>query len=140
MKAYNLILSRSGLYFLYLGALVPMFNAIRIFIIMPTLPSSDSLYFFAKVGPFNLFLAGMCCLINIYFFLLKQKSGFWYAHLFGVLWVGGSDAIGGILNYLSTPQTILPILLPVFVTLINLTGLACIKNFVFGAQADPDKI
>ncbi len=139
MTSYNLALSRCGLFLLYLGALIPMANAIRIFFIMPTLLNSESLYFFAKVGPFNLFLTGMCSLINICIFLLKQKPGFWYAHLFGVLLVGGSDALGGISNYLSTPQTVLPILMPVFVTLINLIGLICFKNFVFEATTKTDK-
>lgn len=118
---------------------MPMANAVRIYFIMPSLLNSESIYFFAKVGPFNLFLTGMCSLINIYVFLLKQKPGFWYAHLCGVLLVGGSDAVGGISNYLSTPQTVLPVLLPLFVTLINLTGLICVKNFVFEVQLKADK-
>lgn len=124
--------NRVGLYLLYVAALVPMFNAVRIYMSTNQVYKTQPLLYFSQIGPFNLFLAGLFSLINIIFFMTKKNHLSWYIHLIGVIWVGGSDSIGALLFYVGAEQRIFPTLLPVFVTIYNLIGLGLLKDYVFG--------
>ena len=123
-----------GLFLLYLAALTPMFNSIRIWIAMPTESNSTIMFYFSKIGPYNLFLAGLLTLINIMFFLLDRSKIAWFIQFFGILWIGGNDTIGALFFYLDSGVPFLPTMLPLLVTVCNFIGLGCIKNYVFSTE------
>lgn len=123
-----------ALFLLYLAAIAPMFNAIRIWIVMPEYPSAEAIYYFSKMGAHNLFLAGLLSFINIYFFLLNRNKLSWYIQFAGALWIGGSDTIGALFFYLDAPVPFLPTMLPLLVTGCNFIGLGLIKSYVFSKQ------
>ncbi len=123
-----------GLFLLYLAALAPMFNAIRIWVAIPTNPASTIMFYFSRIGPFNLFLAGLLTLINIAFFLLNKNKVAWFVQFFGILWIGGNDTIGAYFFYLDSGVPFLPTMLPLLVTICNFIGLGCIKNYVFSTE------
>ena len=127
-------LAQFGLFLLYLAALAPMFNAIRIWIAMPTDTNTSTMYYFAKIGPFNLFLAGLLTLINIIYFLLEKNKISWFIQFFGILWIGGNDTIGAYFFYLDSGVPFLPTMLPLVVTVCNFIGLGCVKNYVFSTE------
>ena len=101
---------------------------------MPTESNSTIMFYFSKIGPYNLFLAGLLTLINIMFFLLDRSKIAWFIQFFGILWIGGNDTIGALFFYLDSGVPFLPTMLPLLVTVCNFIGLGCIKNYVFSTE------